>query len=956
MLFEEQEHQEKCVNNIVKVLEKSNFNHSDSSQEMKISASNKFIEPQYPKTEKNKLDVIMETGTGKTFTYLKTILELHKQFGKTKFIIILPRSAIKLGVIQNIKLTKEYFFEEYKKHLNYIDYPKDGLDKINRDFIDSNELVILLTNNSAFNSHDNKINKKTETLFTSGSTWDGIVSQKPVVIIDEPHLLKGQKTTKYLEKLRDAKSLFLRFGATYPNEEEHEISNVIYSLDSISSFNKRLVKQINVNTVSADSEINSNFKIFDVKPNKSFKASFKINKQMHEKIVCLEDDLGEKTSLDEYLGTSVVRIKKDKIYLSNNRIIDASLNNYKLSDTEIKTMIEETIKIHFEKEQRLFNQGVKTLSLFFIPSIKDFRGENPKIKKIFEQVYKKIRKEVYENIKDVNYKEYLKRDFNENGKLIVHEGYFSGDKKSKDAEEADGVEIILNDKERLLSFDKPLRFIFSVWALQEGWDNPNIFNICKLASSNKETSKRQQVGRGLRIAVNQRGKRLTEDYLCKNNRNFKEINKLDVIVPSEEENFVREIQEEINKASASIVGETIKIKMLIDKGLEDFEAMKVWNKLSQNKIIDEKGVILSPISDFLLKNEDGLKSDFTSDRFKDIKKIFQENDDYIVDKSRDRKLVKIKLDQWSKFKELWEVINKKSEMYYKDIDEDEIIKNIVKRFDEVSIDKVSIKIKRSKFNSEKNRVEEAEEILGNVDYFKQRPLQTFIMNLTTDMEQPLRFMLKLFNSLDTDKIRNNPDRARSILKDIIEDSIHKTILNKISYKFKTTVYSNELQDVCKDFKKEIIHTFLGRYHIGDETPPDEFLYDTIIYDSNIEKNAITKDSMRINKNNVVTVFAKLPKINIPTPYKTYNPDFAYLIETNNDKNDKLFLVIETKGYDSEDQIPHNEKQKINYAKKFFKSLQKELPNNIKIRYEERLNKTELGDIVTKVLGQGATSS
>lgn len=603
MLFEKQQYQEDCVANIVAVLENCDGLEYFSSLEGNLKQLQKGqlqkgqAIPVTDLTSNPRLDIVMETGTGKTFAYLKTIFEINKRFRKNKFIIVLPRTAIKLGVIQNIKLTDEYFFNEYGKHLNYIDYPKEGLSSIQQNFITSNDLSVLITTNSAF-ADDTKKNKiirrKSENLFDFGSTWDGIAAKKPIVIIDEPHLLTGTETQKGLNELKH--SLFIRFGATYPKDESHKLSNVVYALDSISAFNNYLVKRIGVNTVFANSEV-SGLTIHNIQANKSFDALYNINEQLHKATVSIHDDLGAKTGLNQYRGASVAKISLGKVFLDNHITLAANSGNYALSDEEMLQMIKRTLIVHFEKEQTLFELDVKALSLFFIAKVDDFRGENPRIKNMFECEYKIIHRQIYQTTTNEKYKRYLEKDY-QDGELKVAEGYFSGDKGSADKKESDGVNTILNEKEKLLSFATPLRFIFSVWALQEGWDNPNIFTICKLSSSGKEISRRQQVGRGLRIAVNQAGRRLTYKYCCQKERAFYGINTLDMVVSGHEQDFVHSIQNEIQVASFS-AGDIITHKILnavTDKNIKPIQKKRitinkkskiVYRNIQQEKLIDE---------------------------------------------------------------------------------------------------------------------------------------------------------------------------------------------------------------------------------------------------------------------------------------------------------------------------------------------------------------------------------
>lgn len=961
MLFEKQQYQTGCVENIVQVLNNCDVLNNDFGKLPRaIDAlwKDKGYH-QFQKFAKNRLDVLMETGTGKTFTYLKTIFELHKQFGKNKFIIVLPRTAIKLGVIQNIKLTKAYFFGEYKQYLNYIDYRgKTDLGCVQNNFINSTNLSVLITTNSAFNSDKNNINKTTETLFEHGSTWKGIASQNPIVIIDEPHLLKGTQTQKGLDKLEN--SLQIRFGATFPKDkkdEEHHLSNVVYSLDSISAFNEYLVKGITVHTVIGDSE-QGNLKVIKIESSKKkFTVVYDRNQAIYRREIGLREDIGAKTELEKYRGVVATKITKDKIALSDDQEhLEVSKGSYELGDEEIRSMIKTTVEKHFEKEEKLFSKGIKVLSLFFIPRVDDFRkndnNPNPRIKRIFETEYQLQRETILKKDTNEEYKKYLSKDFSEDGKLKVHEGYFSGDKGTADAKEENGVHIILNQKEKLLSFDTPLRFIFSVWALQEGWDNPNIFQICKLSDTHKETSRRQQVGRGLRIAVNQEGKRLTHKYLEEKDEDFYAINTLDMIVSGKEKEFIQQIQQEVQEASFSLVGDIITNDILRNRGLNQQEINKFIHLLEDNNIIKfdktkNEYQIISSVNEFIKQHKNNF--DFLSpERYEQILKIFTENRPPITDGNKSRKKVKIREKQWGSFKELWETINKKSKIVYKGIQEEEekkIIKQIAEQFKKEDITPIKIKVRTEVYNTQKDKIETKEEKnIGVSNFFQTQKFIDFINYFVKDEKLPFAFMLKLLSKIEKQQIKNNPDKAKKRLIEILKNTLHHSILKQVSYEFnETSIYPNSLQDNENHFKKEINHTLLGRFY--EEESPDHLLYDTICYDSAIEENIQKNDPKEVNGKQI-TVFAKLPKISIPTPYKTYNPDFAYLIDKGENEK-KLFLVVEAKGYDNEGNIPQEEKQKIEYARTFFDSLQKQLPN-MDIQYKTRINKKGLSDLLSQI--------
>ncbi len=955
MLFEKQDYQHECVQNILSLLSKVDVKKSDYSN-LQNAIKAHYQEHHYTKfttTSKAQLDVLMETGTGKTYTYLKTIFELHKEYGLKKFIIILPRVAIKLGVIQNIRLTDEHFYNEYKQHLRYIDYPQDGTNKIRTNFIQSDDIGILLLTASSFNNpKDNIIHRREERIFEHDNIWDAIIEKKPIVFIDEPHLLKGSKTTKALEKLKSS-SLFMRFGATYPENEEHALCNVAYALDSISSFQKHLVKQIRVNTVLAESEQGA-IRITEVqgtKQNRQIHCVYDKNQEIFQCKLGKDDDIGAKTGLDRYKGDSIVKATSKKVYVSDKTTLPVGSNAYTLNDEEIREMVHATIVKHFEKEEALFTKNIKAISLFFIPSIADFRpkteNEKPRIKTIFEEEYKTIRRSFYDKTTNESYKQYLDKDYVD-GLLRVHEGYFSGDKGTKDEKEKQGVDIILRDKERLLSFDTPLRFVFSVWALQEGWDNPNVSTLCKLVGTN-DTSRRQQVGRGLRLMVNQAGKRRTFSTCEENEEKFFTTNTLDVVVSAQEKEFIYAIQQEIQDASYHIVnGTKITVELLKQYVNDETTAARVYLALEAKNYISADGTEIKPIRDFF-HSESELLAFLSHEERTKLQKAFAIPVRPVLDGNKKVARVCIRKDKWKEFQTLWKTINKKAHIVYKNIEDKKIITKVVRQFSKETIEKVKVRIETKKYNVAKNIIETQNvEIRDTVEFFKKKPYTDFLNDFVQKAKLPLHFVLNLCNELEKKgqsyKIKDNPKKAKEFLIKALEESIHGEIVNKITYQFtETTIYPNDLQDNEGKCEESIHFGILGRF-FTEENVQDHLLYDKICYDSDIEKE-IQQNEAQTTNGNSVKVFAKLPRIAIPTPYKTYSPDFAYLIETKDKK--KLFLIVETKGYESEQDIKKEETQKIAYAKKFFKHLQEHVHDDIRICYKTRMNKQELFNIITE---------
>ena len=909
-------------------------------------------------SNKLNIDILMETGTGKTFTYLNLIFELNKQFKQNKFIIFVPRKAILESVKQNITLTKDYFYSEYKKHLKayaYTDSKSQSL-IINHYIKNEDELSVLILTNSAIDKTQNLLNKNNESLFNTQSIFENIAALKPISIIDEPHLLKGEAFNKYFSKLN---SLYFRFGATFPKEKEYELSNVAYCLDSICAFRSYLVKQIRVHTLIQD---NTTPFLIATNTSKPKSATFSFFKDGIEKrtTILQNNNLGALDS--SFQDISLININKDKAYLSNGTVIEKK-KSYKLSNEEITSLLAKAIDLHFEKEERLFRQNIKALSLFFIPEIKDFRGENPFIKDEFERLYKLKRKEVLESNLDSKYREYLEKDFDSEGRLKVHQGYFSGDSNlankkkegNKENLEAADIALILKDKEKLLSFDTSLRFIFSVWALQEGWDNPNIFTLTKLANSSSDTSRHQQVGRGLRICVNNEGKRITQRFLGNNENEFFDINHLDMLVSSEERGFIEGLQKEIMDSSFVLDSVYINQEKLENLGLNANQAMRfliTFNDLHLLEFDENNNLykIIAPIYEAIKENEN-LKN-LLKDKFECVLESFKAintTKEQVQNANLPKERVKIKTNLAQEFKELWHTINQKSVLVYESINQETLIQNIAQSFNQNTIPKESITFESKVFDSQNNKIITTNlQEIGTKDYTKalDKDFKSLALDFAKDNQIPLPFLIKALNSLDRGNFNNSPKKAFESLKNIFKEELHRNLLLSVGYEF-TQSFSNESILYNKDGepREDIEAHKLGKFIARDSTnneplaPASNYLFEKIVYDSQIEKEVILEENQSIDEKEII-VFAKLPKFSIPTPFKNYEPDFAYLLKDKNGQ--RIFFICETKGYDDVSQIPEVERKKIDYAKRFFKALQESLKDkNIKIIYNTRINKQDL---------------
>lgn len=905
------------------------------------------------------IDVLMETGTGKTFTYIETIFRLHKEYKLSKFIVLVPSNAIRQGAVKNLNITKEFFQKEYGKTISVFDYSdKTILNYINNS---NQNISVLISTYQSFNRETNTINKNAiehSLIGKAKSYMSALAELRPVVIIDEPHRFEGKKTTEYLTKFNP---LFtIRFGATFKSDYR----NLIYTLDSITAFKNGLVKGITVETIGNESIDAHTLRLNDVKGAKASEYEATISYkdlQSKNKTVKLStgSNLGHAIGID-YLGGYVVeKIAKKEVLFTNGFVLplDEDASYGMLLDNIQTSIIEETIETHFEREETFFKMGIKALTLFFIDSVNKYLlddGGAGVLAQRFEELYAKKLTEVLKNNKlDADYRKYLIRSKSDISK--IHKGYFA--KSNKDKEQEESIKLILEDKERLLSFDTDLRFIFSMWALQEGWDNPNIFTLCKLAPSNSKITKLQQIGRGLRLAVDQEGNRITQEH-----EHFEFVNELNVIVPSTEGDFVESIQNEIQANSVKKVSKIIDDKLLEDVGITSNTraANKVLDLLNEYRIVnlnDDTGEAeLIATSDEYSAMIQAIMKEAKDIKGVDADKLKSYLDDYYISRSKVKtkrkgalKTTAINKEHYSKFKALWENLNRDAIIKY-DVDTDVLIQDIVAKIDEsFEIHKQEILIKTHK-NVDDLDAHQVETRRKSVAYHSVFTIYEFIQELANATKLSYGTIATILKSIKPEKfamLSKNENLALSRLKAICFNSLYEVLLNKISYDIKEI---RAKKTTLTDSKGNPLDNIVGGscgvevYPISNSVIQAKSLYDETFMevDSKIEKDTIDESSLT-----EITVFAKLPKVKIPTPNGTYNPDFGYVV--NREGKQELYMVVETKGYDDFEQIGDSEKLKIKSAEKFFKTLQAQ---GVNIHFQTKLNNQELADILAGIEADG----
>lgn len=958
--YEIQAFQEDCVNNIISLFE--NLRQKEKFDDVLTAHHNKN-KYKFPVQDNNNIDVMMETGTGKTFTFIKTIFELSKNFGYKKFIILIPSVPIREGTKTNLEDTKDYFKSFYAnekdKEIETFVYEGGNISAV-KQFIGTSHLSVLVMTPSSFNSKDNILNRPLEReinapeLFANNqeppkSYLECLKRLNPIVIMDEPHRFEGDA---FKTNFKGFDNYYLRFGATFPKKKDSlPLSNVAYVLDSISSFRQSLVKKIVVYT--QDIIENTDTLIGIEKVGSKNKAH--VNKLTNGIITRRELGVGS-----IFNGKSIKKINKDTIVLADDTIEKV---DYSLSDESLRAMIKETIKIHFEKEKALFEQGIKALTLFFMESDTSlFRGDNPKVKIIFEEEYKEQYKELISKLDQTSeYYKYLQNDFDSYNILHVHKGYFSGDKGNADEKVKTGVDEILKDKKKLLSFESPTRFIFSIWALQEGWDNPNVFTICKLSNQGSEISKLQQIGRGLRICVNQDLQRNTLRNLNDNQETFWKINNLDVVVSSKEQGFVEAIQNEILNNSF-LISETfteqeLKKTLKEKSGFDDTTVRNIFKTLDSKEIIVYKATVdgidvYEKSSEFsvILKEQN-----LPEEQVKAIESLFaSDTNSYIqnANNKKEKKKVYIKSTHLQEFQSLWNTINKNAFYILETLSEEQekqLIQNIKTQIEAVNIEEILLQTIRAELNVNKIGEQGAitEKLTDTVSYKSKVDYLELVRTLSNKTKTPISFVVKVFNALSdefkTKILCNNPEQAQREIAEIINGNLVAMLKANIKY---DGINGKSLPNV---FKTENDKTYLdigsvGRFQkdiSGDFSLKNKWVFEEVIeYDSDFEWEIVEQDP----DIDSIEIFGKLPRLKIKTPLGDYNPDFCYTVKTK--EGNKIFLVVEAKGYKSSTAIPVNEKGKIDFAKKYFEALSEHYKNdNIKISFKERINKTQLATLI-----------
>lgn len=918
------------------------------------------------------LDIEMETGTGKTYVYIKTMFELNKKYGWSKFIVVVPSIAIREGVKKFFEITSDHFMEHYGKKARFFIYNSSNLNQLDN-FSSSNGISVMIINTQAFASSLKKDGRSKEARiiyskrdeFGSRRPIDVIKANRPIIILDEPQKMGGDVTQKALKNFNPLFSL--NYSATHAKQH-----NLIYVLDALDAFNKKLVKRIEVkgfeikNLRGTDSYLYLEQIVLSSKkpPMAKIELEIKYNKSINRetRILGVGDDLYfVSRKMEQYKGYIVSEI--DPLYgtvtFTNGEIIKTGDIVGDISEKDMRRIqIRETIISHFEKEEKLFNMGIKCLSLFFIDEVAKYRQYDQDGNEIlgeygqmFEQEYINILNE-YIRLSDTPYQKYLKSSCSDVS--AVHKGYFSIDKKtgrnidsrlkrgSEFSDDISAYDLILKNKERLLSFEEPTRFIFSHSALREGWDNPNVFQICTLKHSDSNTAKRQEVGRGLRLCVNRNGNRM-DVQSC--GETVHDVNILTVVASESYKTFVVDLQSDIktvlydrpNVASSEYFkGKYIKvddIPTLIDENTAN--AIEFY--LIQNGYVDMKRKVTEKYrSDVAMKTIKDLPEELkpmTEGIHTLIQSVY---DDSILESmftnGHEPKVKKNPLNEnffKREFQALWKEINHKY-AYTVKFDSEELIRKAIAYIDQklfVSELQYTTTVGRQK--SEMNEYE----IEGFTSFTGEKTrTQTFKHTQKSKIKYDLigkvadgailtrKTVAAILQGIRTDKFfmfRNNPEEFISKVIRLINEQKATMIVEHITYDTIEGEYDSSIFTAEKN-TQSFDKAFLAKKSIQDY----------VFTDGSADKSIEKKFAEDLDSAEEVCVYAKLPKtFRIPTPVGNYSPDWAIAFYEGKVKH--IFFIAETKGTMKSLELRPIEQAKISCAKKLFNEI-----STSKVKYHD----------------------
>lgn len=923
---------------------------------------------------KYNLTIEMETGVGKTYTYIKTIYELNKHYGWSKFIVVVPSIAIREGVYKSFQVTQDHFVEEYGKKIRFFIYNSSQLTEIDR-FASDSAINVMIINSQSFNKsvevqekleEGKKVNKKDSASaiifrkmdsFYSRRPIDVIAKTNPILIIDEPQSVEGKQTKNNLKNFNPL--LMLRYSATHKSDS---IYNMVYRLDAMEAYNKRLVKKIAVKGITESGSTATESYVYleginlsKADPTATIQFDFKGAKSIRKKTMKvgigfnLYDNSG---NLDEYKNGFVVKFidgRDNSVEFLNGIKIFAGDVIGKVSEKQLRRIqIRETILSHIERERQLFYKGIKVLSLFFIDEVAKYKQYdeaghpyNGIYADMFEEEYTDIVSNLQREFGDEDYIKYLNA-------IPVHEthaGYFSidkkgkmidrkpGDKKTELSKDVDAYDLIMKNKELLLDRNpkrSPVRFIFSHSALREGWDNPNVFQICTLKQSNSEVRKRQEVGRGLRLCVNQDGERMDANALGNDVHN---VNVLTVIASESYDSFAKGLQTELAEAVAdrptAVTADLFKGKVISDvhgneQVVDNETAQAIYFDMVVNGYVDKKGA---------------LTDKYYADKANHAVKVAEEVADCagavlsIVDSIYDSRImqpenardknVELQVDPeklaMPEFKALWQRISPKS-VYVVDFDTEELVAKAISSLNrKLHVSKIFFKVETGameEIQSKESLLEgEAFSKSKSATYDAGRRIHAnssvkydLIGKLVEETGLTRKAIVKILTGIEKvvfEQFKDNPEEFIIKASELINEEKATAIVQHIAYNMLEERYDTDI------FTEPTIKGKLGM----NAMKAQRHLYDHIVYDSTNERDFVND----LDANANVAVYVKLPdSFYISTPIGKYNPDWAIAFYQGTVKH--IYFVAETKGSMSSMQLRLIEESKIHCAREHFKAI------------------------------------
>lgn len=921
------------------------------------------------------LDVEMETGTGKTYCYIKTIFEMNKRYGWNKFIIMVPSIAIREGIYKSFEITADHFTEGYGKKVRFFIYNSKQLHHL-ESFSSDAGINVMIINIQAFNASGKDNRRIYEELddFQSRRPIDVISSNRPILILDEPQKMGGAATMDALPKFKPL--MILRYSAT------HKVThNKIHRLDALDAYNQKLVKKIAVRGITVKGLSGSKAFLYleSIQISRNTPPTAKVEMEIKQgnginrvtKRLNKSDNLYDLSNgLDQYKGFVVSQIdyNQDTVEFTNGVTLAAGEASEDVTEEAIRRIqIRETIKAHLEKEAQLFAQGIKVLSLFFIDEVVKYRDysredEMGEYARVFEEEYEQQKAEYLGTLNLDNSGAYRKH-LESIETTRTHEGYFSIDKKSKRltdpdvaargenaglSDDVDAYDLILKNKERLLSFQEPVRFIFSHSALREGWDNPNVFVMCMLKHSDNTISRRQEVGRGLRLCVNQNGDRMDNPVIVH------DINILTVVASESYKEFVGNLQKEISDSlsarprkadEAYFTGKVIETET---GTLEITAAMakQIYKYLLKNDYTDDSDQVSEVYHQ--AKAEDTLESlpadlaPHAEQIYRLIDSVFSEAQ--LPQPGDDRKPKPNPLNanfDKKEFQELWKRINRRA-VYRVEFDSAELVGKCIKALNkDLRVTPLQYTIQAG---IQGDQITDAQ--LKDGEGFQLKKTDTLAHNasihsavkydllgkIAENVQLTRKTLAEILTGLEKaifDQFKQNPEHFIAEASRLINEQKATVIIERLTY-----------DQVAGEYDANIFTAGQSRQDFSKASEKlKKHIYDYVVTDSKVERQFVEE----LDTSTEVVVYAKLPRgFLIPTPVGDYNPDWAISFTEGSVKH--IYFVAETKGSMSSMELREIEKTKIECARKFFEKINLKIEKD-KVRYDVIDSFSRLMDVV-----------